>query len=239
MNIRRWLPRRGPLIVVTLAITAAALLSPAPASASVSNTFCFLSSVSGPLASASGGTVSASAVVTCSAISGFPSITLSVSLIRNGAVVGSNTAVGSFGASAAAVAACVPGTYSASAWATIWYPPGNIPASDSFHWQSPSVSIPCTVAPVPLAVANPGNQFSYLYDPGAVQLTVTGGTAPYTWSATGLPTGVSINASTGLISGTLTRTGSYTVTARAVDATGRSGSAQFTWAVRREPCPTC
>lgn len=35
-----------------------------------------------------------------------------------------------------------------------------------------------------------------------VTLTAAGGTTPYTWSATGLPSGLSLNASTGVISGT-------------------------------------
>jgi hypothetical protein len=52
-----------------------------------------------------------------------------------------------------------------------------------------------------------------------------------TYSATGLPAGLSINTSTGLISGTPTAasTGSATVTAK--DTTGASGSATFSWTV--------
>jgi hypothetical protein len=93
--------------------------------------------------------------------------------------------------------------------------------------------------PAPFAVTNPGNRSIYVLDPAQLQMTATGGTTPYTWSATGLPTGLSINSSTGLITGTASRIGTYTVAVTAVDAASRSASTQFTWGVRHEPCPTC
>jgi hypothetical protein len=52
------------------------------------------------------------------------------------------------------------------------------------------------------------------------RLTVSGGQAPYTWTATGaLPPGVTIGAD-GVLSGVPTRAGSYTLMARLVDANG-------------------
>jgi Putative Ig domain/Ricin-type beta-trefoil lectin domain len=55
---------------------------------------------------------------------------------------------------------------------------------------------------------------------------------PVTYSATGLPPGLSINPATGLINGTTTAaTGSYDVTATASDPTGSSASVSFTWRV--------
>jgi hypothetical protein len=60
----------------------------------------------------------------------------------------------------------------------------------------------------------------------------TGGTAPYTYSATGLPPGLTMKASTGKISGKPTTTGTYTVQVTNTDSTGASvTSAAFTWTV--------
>lgn len=51
--------------------------------------------------------------------------------------------------------------------------------------------------------------------------TATGGTAPYTWTATGLPTGLSLNAATGLVSGTPTAAvAAGLITITATDANG-------------------
>jgi hypothetical protein len=58
-----------------------------------------------------------------------------------------------------------------------------------------------------------------------------------TYSATGLPAGLSISSSSGLISGTPTTTGTSSVTVIAKDTTGASGSASFTWTVN--PVSSC
>src|ERR1700761_1932379 len=51
------------------------------------------------------------------------------------------------------------------------------------------------------------------------------------YSATGLPAGLSINSTTGLISGTPTAAGTSNVTVTARDGTGATGSTSFTWTV--------
>ncbi|GAA4206782.1 putative Ig domain-containing protein [Actinocatenispora rupis] len=79
-------------------------------------------------------------------------------------------------------------------------------------------------------VANPGSQSNKTGDSVNLQLSASGGTAPYTWSATGLPTGLSISSS-GAITGSPSANGTYTVTATAKDATGLTGSTSFTWTV--------
>jgi subtilisin family serine protease len=80
-------------------------------------------------------------------------------------------------------------------------------------------------------VSNPGNRTSTVNVATSLQMSASGGTPPYTWSATGLPTGLSINSSTGLISGTPTVVATYTVTVTARDTGGRTGSTSFTWTI--------
>jgi Putative Ig domain len=64
-------------------------------------------------------------------------------------------------------------------------------------------------------------------------MTATGGVPPLTWSATNLPTGLTINSSTGVISGkTAATTGSFTPTVTVKDSGApRSRSVTFTWSV--------
>ncbi len=52
-----------------------------------------------------------------------------------------------------------------------------------------------------------------------------------TYSATGLPGGLSVSSSTGVISGTPTATGTGSATVTVRDTTGASGSATFSWTV--------
>ncbi|GAA1261045.1 hypothetical protein GCM10009665_58610 [Kitasatospora nipponensis] len=83
-----------------------------------------------------------------------------------------------------------------------------------------------------VTVNSPGNQSTTTG--GAVSLQVTGSDSAsgqtLTYSATGLPTGLSISSS-GLITGTATTAGTYSVTVKATDTTGANGSASFTWTV--------
>ncbi|HEY4017551.1 MAG TPA: S53 family peptidase [Pseudonocardiaceae bacterium] len=77
---------------------------------------------------------------------------------------------------------------------------------------------------------NPGNQTGTVGTAVSLQLSASGGTAPYTWAAKGLPAGLSISSS-GLISGTPTTAATSAVTVTATDSTGASGSASFSWVI--------
>ncbi len=83
-----------------------------------------------------------------------------------------------------------------------------------------------------VTVTNPGSQSSAVGASVSLQIHATdSGGAALTYSATGLPPTLSISSSTGLISGTTTTAGTYTVTVTAKDSTNASGSVTFTWTV--------
>ncbi|APU43823.1 MULTISPECIES: Ig domain-containing protein [unclassified Streptomyces] len=88
-------------------------------------------------------------------------------------------------------------------------------------------------------VASPGNQVNLQWDAVRLQMKATGGVAPYTWSASNLHLGTTINASTGLISGVVRGSGTRTVTVTVRDAAGAPASTTFTWRVIRDACPRC
>ncbi len=81
-----------------------------------------------------------------------------------------------------------------------------------------------------VTVNNPGSQSGTVGTAASLQLSASGGTAPYTWTASGLPTGLSISSG-GLISGTPSAAGTFNVSATAKDSTGTTGSATFTWTI--------
>ncbi|MEW1829255.1 putative Ig domain-containing protein [Streptomyces sp. NPDC088196] len=83
-----------------------------------------------------------------------------------------------------------------------------------------------------VTVTNPGSQSTVTGSTASLQISASdSASATLTYSASGLPTGLSISSSTGLISGTASTAGTYAVTVTATDSTGASGSASFTWTV--------
>ncbi len=84
-----------------------------------------------------------------------------------------------------------------------------------------------------VTVTNPGNQTGTVGTATSLQATAGDSASgqTLTYSATGLPSGLSINSSTGLITGTPTTAGTANVTVSAKDTTGASGSASFTWTI--------
>ncbi|GAA4486364.1 hypothetical protein GCM10023191_012330 [Actinoallomurus oryzae] len=84
-----------------------------------------------------------------------------------------------------------------------------------------------------VTVTNPGSQTSTVGTAVSLQIQASDSASgqTLTYSASGLPAGLSINASTGVISGTPTTASTSTVTVTAQDTTGASGSASFSWTV--------
>ncbi|MGD0705161.1 MAG: ricin-type beta-trefoil lectin domain protein, partial [Trebonia sp.] len=84
-----------------------------------------------------------------------------------------------------------------------------------------------------VTVSNPGSQTSTVGTAASLQVGATDSASgqTLTYSASGLPAGLSINSSTGLISGTPTTAGTSNVTVTATDTTGADGTASFGWTV--------
>ncbi len=85
---------------------------------------------------------------------------------------------------------------------------------------------------------NPGSQNGVVGTAAKLQLSASGGSGGYTWTATGLPAGLSISSG-GLISGTPTTAGTYSVTATAKDSSGATGSTTFSWTIAPTGGGTC
>jgi predicted extracellular nuclease len=86
-----------------------------------------------------------------------------------------------------------------------------------FALAAPSPTAADTTAG-PLEATSPGAKSGQVGQPIAgFTLQATGGTSPYTWAATGLPDGVTVDAS-GAVSGTPTEDGTFDVTATATDS---------------------
>jgi hypothetical protein len=100
--------------------------------------------------------------------------------------------------------------------------------SETFSWTVNAAN----VAPV---VTNPGNRTGTVGLTVNLQIVATDGNSdPLTYSATNLPTGLSINPTSGVITGTPTTAQTRTVTVTANDGRGGTGSATFTWTIRND-----
>jgi Putative Ig domain len=84
-----------------------------------------------------------------------------------------------------------------------------------------------------VTVTNPGNQSTKRNTSVSlpIQASDSASGQTLTYSAASLPRGLSINASTGLISGIPTRLQTRTVTVTATDSTGALGTTSFTWTI--------
>ena len=84
-----------------------------------------------------------------------------------------------------------------------------------------------------ITVTNPGSQAGQVGAGASLQISASDSASgqTLTYRATGLPAGLSISSSTGLITGTPTTTGAGSVTVTATDTTQASGSASFTWTI--------
>jgi hypothetical protein len=98
--------------------------------------------------------------------------------------------------------------------------------SATFTWNVGTTSNTVTVT-------NPGSQTGTVGTAASLQITATDSASgqTLTYSAAGLPAGLSISSTTGLISGTPTTAATSSVTVTATDTTGASGSATLSWTI--------
>jgi hypothetical protein len=108
---------------------------------------------------------------------------------------------------------------------------GTFPMQSS--WSNDTNRCDLTRPAAVVTVTNPGSRIATVGKGASLQVVASGATAgqSLTYRATGLPAGLAINASTGLISGTPTTAATYTVTVTASDSLDTAGSATFSWAV--------
>lgn len=89
---------------------------------------------------------------------------------------------------------------------------------------------------MPPVLTNPGNQTNTVGDSVSLSLTANDSDGdPLTFSATGLPEGLTISETTGLIGGTATAASINNVTVTVNDGRGGTDSESFTWTVNDEP----
>ncbi len=92
---------------------------------------------------------------------------------------------------------------------------------------TPTITAPAALQPWTVNRNYPGTQ-----------IVTRDGTAPFTWSASGLPPGMAINGSTGVITGEPTSTGSYTVVVRATDAQSVTATQTYNLVINPQPTIT-
>ena len=93
-----------------------------------------------------------------------------------------------------------------------------------------SVPAPLAISTTTLPAGTVGTAYS-------TTLAATGGVSPYSWSASGLPSGLTIS-SAGTISGTPTASGTFSASITVLDSTNAKVSASETIGVASTPAPT-
>ncbi|CRK61917.1 Alkaline serine exoprotease A precursor [Alloactinosynnema sp. L-07] len=166
------------------------------------------------------GTVGVGTSVKLSATGGTGPYTWTASGLPAGITLGSSTAN-------AVVAEGTPTTAGAASVSVTVKDSAGTSATATFKWTIEG-------AGGDLTLPNPGDQTGTVGTDTGLKLVVSGGTAPYTWSATGLPAGIALEPGTtdvALIGGVPTAGGSHSVTVTVQDSAGATGSTTFTWTI--------
>src|SRR5579863_7346624 len=113
--------------------------------------------------------------------------------------------------------------------------PFTVLVTDAFGGTaSKAATVTIAAAPSLANPAPPSGQAGVAYSDA---LAVTGGTGPFTWTVSGgaLPSGLTLNPSTGVLSGTPTATGLYTFTVKVTDANGLTATQALSMTVTVGP----
>ena len=133
------------------------------------------------------------------------------------------TALG-LGISGAGATATISGTPSATANGTgilVTVKDSSIPQQTASQTYTLTINAAPQITTASLATGTVGTAYSQ-------NMTASGGTTPLTWSASGLPSPLAINASTGAITGTPAAAFSGAVTIKVTDANGAFASQNYT-----------
>ncbi len=122
----------------------------------------------------------------------------------------------------------VTGTLSFSDYGTQTF---TITAVDSSMNMSPPQTVTVTITPVPLGLSCNANVEAIAGQPFLQTCFGTGGAPPYSFAATGLPSGLTINTATGIISGTPATAAQSTVSLTLNDSSGQNASETLNFSV--------
>ncbi|ELM3721176.1 putative Ig domain-containing protein, partial [Aeromonas hydrophila] len=146
--------------------------------------------------------------------------------------------------SVAIASAANHGTATASGTSITYTPAAGYAGSDSFTYTATNASGTSSPATVTITVSTPTLAITPTTLPDGTQgtaynqtVTATGGSAPYTYAITAgsLPAGLSLNTSSGVISGTPSASGTFNLTLTATDANSATGSQAYSLVINGLP----
>ena len=139
-------------------------------------------------------------------------------------------------ASASGATLTISGTPTAAGTATVTLTAHDTESTPKTATTSLTITVSAAAAAVKITTGSlPGGTLRKAY---SATLTATGGTGTPTWAATGLPTGLSINAATGAIAGTPAASGTFAVTVTATAGTTASASFSIVIGPAATPSPS-